>query len=190
MFWVCLVCVPLYLVGIPAVWMTLLVILYRRKKLFSKDALSTFGFLFNTYRLDLWLWHIVTIIRMVGMQAVVAFSVGSEYQSSMFNSLLMALLALYAWVKPYAHSSTNFVSCLSIVVLMVSFNVLRDGSSLDVLVVIMTVSILVIFSFVLALPLLKLVSRRCTCKVCRTVKDFAVAGESERLVDDDDHFTY
>ena len=163
MFWTTVAGAAVYMVGIPAAWISLLVVLYRRRQLFSEDAVSSFGFLFNTYRPDLWLWHVVTIARLIVLEAVAAFYGHGNMEAAWYNSVLFVALALHAWAKPYKQASTNVMGVVSLIALMAGYNsVIEPEKAVEWAywaVLVMDTVVLVAFIVLLALPLVVYVGK-------------------------------
>ena len=145
----------IYAVGIPTAWIALLGFLWNGRQLFSIDAQTSFGFLFTMYRTELWWWHIVTIIRLIVLEAASVFFERTESESALYNGILVISLALHTWVKPYKREATNFVAMASMVVLLVGYNTmtaLSGHEGVEYVVLALILFMMGAFLIVLALP--------------------------------------
>ena len=156
LFWLSIPLVLVYVLGIPAVWTALLVIKYKRRELFSRETVSAFGFLFGTYRARLWLWHIVTILRLLVLETIAVFLWGRTSQEAAFTAVLLVILVLYDWTRPYNEKVSNYSSSISILVLLITqtFKSAGGSSVLMILIQVLNGATLLAFSAVIALPTL------------------------------------
>ena len=164
MFYLTIAGVVVYIVGIPMTWITMLGFLWTRKRLFSIDALTSFGYLFSMYRENVWWWHVLTILRLLALEAAAAFFQRSSLESPLYNAILVISLGMHAWTKPYQSTVTNLAAAISISFLLIGYNAMiglsAEQDAMKYIVVAASIGIMLLFLCVLALPVVSAVKNR------------------------------
>eukprot|EP01094_Clydonella_sp_ATCC50884_P010808 TRINITY_DN20624_c0_g1_i1.p1 TRINITY_DN20624_c0_g1~~TRINITY_DN20624_c0_g1_i1.p1 ORF type:complete len:161 (-),score=40.93 TRINITY_DN20624_c0_g1_i1:182-631(-) len=116
------------------------------------------------YRPELWMWHAVTIARMLSLSFVATFFEDTAYFSGAVNTVLLITLIIQERYRPYKDRYINEITTMSMVVLFLGHNVFSAGAAEGSIayaillwsVYALNVIMFALFALILALPTLRL----------------------------------
>jgi hypothetical protein len=118
------VCLILYVIGIPALFSYLLV--RNRKKILMgfEDVEHRMGFLYETYRRDVFFFEAIWLLRRVLLSVAIALIPSSTgFRNAAITLILLLSLFIQQRFKPFSSSTVNTIETLSTTTLLYSFSV-------------------------------------------------------------------
>eukprot|EP01094_Clydonella_sp_ATCC50884_P021924 TRINITY_DN4931_c0_g1_i4.p1 TRINITY_DN4931_c0_g1~~TRINITY_DN4931_c0_g1_i4.p1 ORF type:complete len:1496 (-),score=337.73 TRINITY_DN4931_c0_g1_i4:226-4713(-) len=121
-FYTSLVCVVVYTIGIPLLWVVLIVTARLRGKLHEKATLSRIGYLYEDYRGGFWLWQVVTTTRLLLLVAFAAALINTNpWQPALMATVLILALASHTMFKPYKLCFDNWILTWTLLSVSIQF---------------------------------------------------------------------
>jgi hypothetical protein len=102
----------IYAFGIP-----LLMLLSRRHQLEWPRTQSLLGFMYHSYRAELYYWEVMGFARRLLLVLLLTFVPDGAASALSVQAMLLVLLVLHLWLEPFAHALDNWAETFALLAL-------------------------------------------------------------------------
>lgn len=177
----------LYVVGIPGLFFALLMRNRRKIQLEDSGVDHRFGFLYETYKRDVFFFEAIWLLRRVLLSIALALIPKTTgFRNASISLILLASLFIQQRFKPFSSGTVNTLETLTTTTLLYSFSVGTDLASnhawawrnlLQILLWIVNCLVVVVLAIAIIAPAAKRLLARLKC--CRKQHSFKLLEEAE-----------